>query len=93
MVTSSRSTQREDVYSANTGNTGIAIDDDMPVYQVKTTQSLHDYLLFGNSTSHHYTETDRSIAFALMMPSMTMAISPYLVKTSFASTVKTWGKQ
>lgn len=55
----------EDVYSANTGNTGIAIDDDMPVYQGVTTQSLHDYLLWQLDLTP-FTETDRSIAFALI---------------------------
>jgi RNA polymerase sigma-54 factor len=34
----------EDVYSANTGSTGMVMDDDMPIYQGETTQSLHDYL-------------------------------------------------
>ena len=55
----------EDVYSANTGNTGIAIDDDMPVYQGETTESLHDYLLWQLDLTP-FTETDRSIAFALI---------------------------
>ncbi|TKG04428.1 RNA polymerase factor sigma-54 [Vibrio sp. F13] len=55
----------EDVYSANTGNTGIAIDDDMPVYQGETTQSLHDYLLWQLDLTP-FTDTDRSIAFALI---------------------------
>lgn len=55
----------EDVYSANTGNTGIAIDDDMPVYQGETTQSLHDYLLWQLGLTP-FTDTDRSIAFALI---------------------------
>ncbi|MEZ8779856.1 RNA polymerase factor sigma-54 [Vibrio splendidus] len=55
----------EDVYSANTGNTGIAIDDDMPVYQGETTQSLHDYLLWQLDLTP-FSETDRSIAFALI---------------------------
>ncbi|MEZ9548096.1 MULTISPECIES: RNA polymerase factor sigma-54 [Vibrio] len=55
----------EDVYSANTGNTGIAVDDDMPVYQGETTQSLHDYLLWQLDLTP-FTDTDRSIAFALI---------------------------
>ena len=55
----------EDVYSANTGNTGIAIDDDIPVYQGETTQSLHDYLLWQLDLTP-FSETDRSIAFALI---------------------------
>ena len=55
----------EDVYSASTGNTGIAIDDDMPVYQGETTQSLHDYLLWQLDLTP-FSETDRSIAFALI---------------------------
>ena len=55
----------EDVYSASSGNTGIAIDDDMPVYQGETTQSLHDYLLWQLDLTP-FSETDRSIAFALI---------------------------
>ncbi|WP_299687523.1 RNA polymerase factor sigma-54 [uncultured Vibrio sp.] len=55
----------EDVYSANTGNTGIAIDDDMPVYQGETTQSLQDYLLWQLDLTP-FSDTDRSIAFALI---------------------------
>ncbi|MDN3700918.1 RNA polymerase factor sigma-54 [Vibrio artabrorum] len=55
----------EDVYSANTGNTGIALDDDMPVYQGETTESLHDYLLWQLDLTP-FTETDRSIALTLI---------------------------
>ncbi len=55
----------EDVYSANTGNTGIAIDDDMPVYQGETTQSLQDYLLWQLDLTP-FSETDRTIALALI---------------------------
>ncbi|USD64998.1 RNA polymerase factor sigma-54 [Vibrio sp. SCSIO 43136] len=55
----------EDVYSANTGNTGIALDDDMPVYQGETTQSLHDYLLWQLDLTP-FTETDRTIALAII---------------------------
>ena len=40
----------DDVYSAITGSTGIALDDDMPVYQGETTQTLQDYLCGNWST-------------------------------------------
>ncbi len=55
----------EDVYSANTGSTGIALDDEMPVYQGETTQSLQDYLLWQLDLTP-FSENDRSIALALI---------------------------
>jgi RNA polymerase sigma-54 factor len=55
----------DDVYSANTGSTGIAADDDMPVYQGETTQSLQDYLLWQLDLTP-FSDTDRTIALALI---------------------------
>ncbi len=55
----------DDVYSANTGNTGIALDDDMPIYQGETTQSLQDYLLWQLDLTP-FSETDRTIATAIV---------------------------
>lgn len=55
----------DDVYSANTGNTGIAADDDMPIYQGETTQSLQDYLVWQLDLTP-FTETDRAIALAII---------------------------
>ncbi|SJL83635.1 RNA polymerase factor sigma-54 [Vibrio palustris] len=55
----------DDIYSANTGNTGVAMDDDMPVYQGETTQSLQDYLLWQLDLTP-FSETDQTIAFALI---------------------------
>lgn len=55
----------DDVYSANTGNTGLALDDDAPVYQGETTQSLHDYLAWQLDLTP-FSETDRTIALALI---------------------------
>jgi len=55
----------EDVYSANTGSTGIALDDDAPVYQGETTQSLQDYLMWQLDLTP-FSETDRTIALALI---------------------------
>ncbi|GLT18359.1 RNA polymerase sigma-54 factor [Vibrio zhanjiangensis] len=55
----------EDVYSANTGSTGIALDDDMPVYQGETTQSLHDYLTWQLDLTP-FSDTDRTIAMAII---------------------------
>ncbi|KOO11539.1 RNA polymerase factor sigma-54, partial [Vibrio xuii] len=55
----------DDVYSANTGNTGLALDDDTPVYQGETTQSLHDYLIWQLDLTP-FSETDRTIALALI---------------------------
>ncbi|MCA2017565.1 RNA polymerase factor sigma-54 [Vibrio tritonius] len=55
----------DDVYSANTGSTGLAMDDDAPVYQGETTQSLQDYLLWQLDLTP-FSETDRTIAYALI---------------------------
>ncbi|KOO08098.1 RNA polymerase factor sigma-54 [Vibrio hepatarius] len=55
----------EDVYSANTGSTGIALDDDTPVYQGETTQTLHDYLAWQLDLTP-FSETDRTIALAII---------------------------
>ncbi|MCG3725126.1 RNA polymerase factor sigma-54 [Vibrio cincinnatiensis] len=55
----------EDIYSANTGSTGIALDEDMPVYQGETTQTLQDYLLWQLDLTP-FSDTDRSIAYAII---------------------------
>lgn len=55
----------EDVYSANTGSTGIALDDDMPVYQGETTESLQDYLMWQVQLTP-FSETDLTIATAII---------------------------
>ncbi|WP_413111263.1 RNA polymerase factor sigma-54 [Thaumasiovibrio sp. DFM-14] len=55
----------EDVYSANTGNTGIALDDDLPIYQGETTESLQDYLMWQVQLTP-FSETDRAIATAII---------------------------
>jgi RNA polymerase sigma-54 factor len=55
----------DDVYSANTGSTGLALDDDMPIYQGETTQSLQDYLLWQLDLTP-FSETDRTIATAII---------------------------
>ncbi|MDN3608941.1 RNA polymerase factor sigma-54 [Vibrio ostreicida] len=55
----------DDVYSANTGSTGLALDDDIPIYQGETTQSLHDYLTWQLDLTP-FSETDRTIAMAII---------------------------
>lgn len=55
----------DDVYSANTGSTGLALDDDMPVYQGETTESLYDYLMWQLDLTP-FSETDRTIAMAII---------------------------
>ncbi|KLV06387.1 RNA polymerase sigma-54 factor [Photobacterium ganghwense] len=55
----------DDVYSASTGNTGLAMDDDMPVYQGETTESLQDYLMWQVQLTP-FSETDRTIATAII---------------------------
>ncbi|CAH0538485.1 RNA polymerase factor sigma-54 [Vibrio marisflavi] len=55
----------DDVYSANTGSTGIALDDDTPIYQGETTESLQDYLIWQLDLTP-FSETDRTIALAII---------------------------
>ncbi len=55
----------EDVYSANTGSTGIALDDDAPIYQGETTESLQDYLIWQLDLTP-FSEVDRTIALAII---------------------------
>ncbi|MGF1692783.1 RNA polymerase factor sigma-54 [Photobacterium kagoshimensis] len=55
----------EDVYSAGTGSTGISMDDDMPVYQGETTESLQDYLMWQVQLTP-FSETDLAIATAII---------------------------
>ncbi|MFV0575193.1 MAG: RNA polymerase factor sigma-54 [Vibrio sp.] len=55
----------EDVYSANTGSTGISLDDEMPIYQGETTQSLQDYLEWQLELTP-FSDTDRTIAHAIL---------------------------
>ena len=55
----------DDVYSANTGSTGMVLDDDMPIYQGETTQSLQDYLLWQLDLTP-VSEIDRTIALTII---------------------------
>lgn len=55
----------DDVYSANTGSTGLALDDDLPIYQGETTESLQDYLTWQLDLTP-FSETDRTIALAII---------------------------
>lgn len=55
----------DDVYSANTGSTGISNNDELPIYQGETTQSLQDYLEWQLELTP-FTETDHTIALALL---------------------------
>ncbi|PSW04571.1 RNA polymerase factor sigma-54 [Photobacterium lipolyticum] len=55
----------DDVYSAGTGSTGIAMDDEMPIYQGETTESLQDYLMWQVHLTP-FSETDVAIATAII---------------------------
>ncbi|CAM3834659.1 RNA polymerase sigma-54 factor [Vibrio aerogenes CECT 7868] len=55
----------DDIYSANTGSTGISIDDDMPVYQGETTQTLQDYLIWQLDLTP-FSDIDHAIALAII---------------------------
>ncbi|MEZ9329218.1 RNA polymerase factor sigma-54 [Vibrio breoganii] len=58
-------TSWEDVYSSNSGNTGIAADDELPIYQGETQTSLYDHLLWQLELTP-FTETDHAIAIAII---------------------------
>lgn len=55
----------DEVYSANTGNTGIALDDELPVYQGQTSLNLNDHLLWQLELTP-FSAKDRAIAIALI---------------------------
>lgn len=55
----------DDVYSANSGSTGIALNDDIPIYQGETTETLHDYLTWQLQLTP-FTDIDRAIATAIV---------------------------
>lgn len=55
----------DDVYSANSGSTGLAIDDDTPLYQGETTESLQDYLVWQSDLTP-FSDIDRTIAITII---------------------------
>ncbi|MFL7010520.1 RNA polymerase factor sigma-54 [Enterovibrio norvegicus] len=55
----------DDMYSANTGSTGISLGDDIPVYQGETTETLQDYLNWQVQLTP-FTEVDLAIATAII---------------------------
>ncbi|MBD1576185.1 MULTISPECIES: RNA polymerase factor sigma-54 [Vibrio] len=55
----------EDIYSANTGSTGISSEAELPIYQGETTETLHDYLAWQLELTP-FSETDRTIAYAIL---------------------------
>lgn len=55
----------DDVYSSNSGSTGIALNDDIPVYQGETTETLHDYLTWQLHLTP-FSELDLAIATAIV---------------------------
>lgn len=55
----------DDVYSANSGSTGLAIDDDTPLYQGETTESLQDYLMWQADLTP-FSDIDRTIATTII---------------------------
>ncbi|WP_261816061.1 RNA polymerase factor sigma-54 [Vibrio gallicus] len=58
-------TSWEEVYSANSGNTGIASDDELPVYQGETQDNLYDHLLWQVELTP-FSEVDHAIAMAVI---------------------------
>ncbi|MBD1574489.1 RNA polymerase factor sigma-54 [Vibrio sp. S17_S38] len=55
----------EDVYSSNTGSTGISVESELPIYQGETTQTLQDYLAWQLELTP-FSDTDRTIAHAIL---------------------------
>ncbi|CAM3019685.1 RNA polymerase factor sigma-54 [Vibrio rarus] len=58
-------TSWEDVYSSNSGNTGVKADDELPIYQGETQTSLYDHLLWQLELTP-FSETDHAIAMAII---------------------------
>lgn len=55
----------DDVYSANSGSTGLPLSDDIPIYQGETTETLHDYLTWQLKLTP-FSEIDAAIATAVV---------------------------
>ncbi|RXJ71925.1 RNA polymerase factor sigma-54 [Veronia nyctiphanis] len=55
----------DDVYTASSGNTGVSVSDDAPVYQGETTESLQNYLEWQLQLTP-FSETDLAIATAII---------------------------
>ncbi len=55
----------DDIYSANSGNTGLNLDAEMPIYQGETTETLQDYLAWQLELTP-FSDIDRSIALAIL---------------------------
>ncbi len=58
-------TSWDDVYSANSGSTGLVVDDDIPLYQGETTESLRDYLMWQAELTP-FSDIDRTIATTII---------------------------
>jgi len=58
-------TSWDDVYTSNTGHTGIRMNDDIPIYQGETTESLQDNLLWQLELTP-FSEKDKTIAIAII---------------------------
>lgn len=55
----------DDVYSTNSGSTGMPQGEDIPVYQGETTETLHDYLSWQVQLTP-FTDLDLAIATAII---------------------------
>ncbi len=55
----------DDIYSANTGQTGIKLSEDLLVYQGETTETLHDYLMWQIHLTP-FSELDSAIATTIV---------------------------
>ncbi|MFD2178833.1 RNA polymerase factor sigma-54 [Veronia pacifica] len=55
----------DDVYTASSGNTGVSVSDDAPVYQGETTESLQNYLEWQLQLTP-FSDTDLAIATAII---------------------------
>lgn len=55
----------DDVYSSNSGSTGISLDEEMPIYQGETTETLQDYLNWQLQLTP-FTDLDLAIATAII---------------------------
>lgn len=55
----------DDIYSANTGSSGVQVRDEIPIYQGETKESLHDYLTWQIELTP-FSELDHAIAIAII---------------------------
>lgn len=86
----------DEIYTAGTpsGTSGDYIDDELPVYQGETTQSLQDYLMWQVELTP-FSDTDRAIATSIVDAvdeTGYLTVTPTIFSKAWAMTTSAWTK-